>query len=109
MVEYVFVDVVKQFWLEIEVDVGCVDYSEKFQYDFCFLCVFILEDFEVIEKKMCQIIKQNYGVEWFEVDWVEVECIFIDMGEMFKIECFVDIFEGDMIMFFKYGGFVDFC
>lgn len=107
--EHVLADAVKQLWPETEVDVGRVDHSEKFQYDFRFPRAFTPEDLEAIEKKMRQIIKQNHGVERIEVDRAEAERIFKDMGETLKIERLADIPEGDTITLFKHGGFVDLC
>ncbi|MEM1249204.1 MAG: threonine--tRNA ligase [Acidobacteriota bacterium] len=107
--EHVLADAVKQLWPEAEVDVGRVDHSEKFQYDFRFPRAFTPEDLEAIEKKMRQIIKQNHGVERVEVDRAEAERIFTDMGETLKIERLADIPEGDTITLFKHGGFVDLC
>ncbi len=107
--EHVLADAVKQLWPETEIDVGRVDHSEKFQYDFRFPRAFTPEDLEAIEKKMRQIIKQNHKVERIEVSREEAHKIFTDMGETLKIDRLGDIPEGEQVTLFKHGGFVDLC
>ena len=107
--EHVLADAVKQLWPETEIDVGRVDHSEKFQYDFRFPRAFTQEDLEAIEKKMRQIVKQKHVVERIEVDREEARKIFTDMGETLKLDRLGDIPDGDQITLFKHGGFVDLC
>ena len=46
--EHVLADAVKRLWPDVEIDVGRVDHSEKFQYDFRFERAFTPEDLEQI-------------------------------------------------------------
>ena len=47
--EHVMADAVKRLWPSVEIDVGRVDHSEKFQYDFRRAQPFTPEDLERIE------------------------------------------------------------
>ena len=58
--EHVLADAVKRLWPEVEIDVGRIDHSEKFQYDFRFPRAFTPEDLDRIEAKMTEILADDH-------------------------------------------------
>ncbi|HEX2254952.1 MAG TPA: threonine--tRNA ligase [Thermoanaerobaculia bacterium] len=107
--EHVLADAVKRLWPEVEIDVGRVDHSEKFQYDFRFSRAFTPDDLEQIEQKMHEILAEGSGFERVEVSRQEAARIFREMGETLKVERLADIPEGETITLYRHGGFVDLC
>ena len=107
--EHVLADAVKRLWPEVEIDVGRVDHSEKFQYDFRFPRAFTPEDLERIEAKMVEIFAEDHEFERLEVSREEAEQRLAAMGETIKIERLKDIPEGQPITFYKHGEFYDLC
>ncbi len=107
--EHVLADAVKRLWPEVEIDVGRVDHSEKFQYDFRFSRAFTPEDLEKIEAQMKAILAEGSEFERIEVSREEAERTFREMGETLKVERLKDIPEGDTITLYKHGRFVDLC
>jgi threonyl-tRNA synthetase len=100
---------VKRLWPEVEIDVGRVDHSEKFQYDFRFHRAFTPEDLEAIEAKMRQILKEDHLFERRELEREEAAELFAGMGETLKVERLGDIPEGEPISIFRDGEFTDLC
>ena len=107
--EHVLADAVKRLWPEVEIDVGRVDHSEKFQYDFRFPRAFTPEDLERIEDKMREILAEDHDYERLEVSREEAEERLAAMGETIKIERLKDIPEGEAITFYRHGEFFDLC
>ena len=107
--EHVLADAVKRLWPETEIDVGRVDHSEKYQYDFRFPRAFTAEDLEKIEAKMREILKENLTLERVEVSREEASKLLGEMGETLKLERLEDIPEGESITLYRHGDFVDLC
>lgn len=107
--EHVLADAVKRLWPETEIDVGRVDHSEKFQYDFRFPRAFTPEDLEKIEAKMREILAEGNPFERVEVSREEAERIFREMGETLKVERLRDIPGGETITLYRHGRFTDLC
>ena len=107
--EHVMADAVKRLWPEVVIDVGRMDHSEKFQYDFRFSRAFTPEDLESIEKMMRKILKENATFERIEVSREEAAERFAAMGEDLKVERLADIPDGVPITLYKHGEFVDLC
>jgi threonyl-tRNA synthetase len=107
--EHVLADAVKRLWPEVEIDVGRVDHSEKFQYDFRFPRSFTPEDLETIEAEMKKIVAEGSDFERIEVSREEAERIFRDMGENLKVERLKDIPAGETITLYRHGRFTDLC
>lgn len=107
--EHVLADAVKRLWPEVEIDVGRVDHTEKFQYDFRFSRAFTPEDLEKIEEKMREILAEGSGFERVEVSREEAERLFREMGESLKVERLKDIPAGEPITLYRHGRFVDLC
>ena len=107
--EHVLADAVKRLWPEVEIDVGRVDHSEKFQYDFRFPRTFTPEDLEKIEAKMREILAEDHEFERVELAREEAAELFRGMGENLKVERLADIPEGQPITIFRDGPFTDLC
>ena len=107
--EHVLADAVKRLWPEVEIDVGRVDHSEKFQYDFRFERAFTPEDLEKIEEKMREILAEDHPFERQELEREEAAELFAGMGETLKVERLKDIPEGEPITVFRDGPFTDLC
>ena len=107
--EHVLADAVKRLWPEVEIDVGRVDHSEKFQYDFRFPRAFSAEDLEKIEAKMKEILAEDHEFERIEVSRDEAARIFEEMGEGLKVDRLGDIPEGETITLYRHGAFTDLC
>jgi len=107
--EHVLADAVKRLWPEVEIDVGRVDHSDKFQYDFRFPRAFTPEDLERIEAKMNEILAEDHEFERLEVSREEARERLAAMGETIKIERLKDIPEGEPITFYRHGEFYDLC
>ncbi|MFQ5349553.1 MAG: threonine--tRNA ligase [Thermoanaerobaculia bacterium] len=107
--EHVLADAVKRLWPQVEIDVGRVDHSEKFQYDFRFERAFTPEDLELIEAKMREILAEDHLFEREELERHEAAELFDGMGESLKVERLKDIPEGEPISVFRDGEFTDLC
>ncbi len=107
--EHVLADAVKRLWPDVEIDVGRVDHSEKFQYDFRFERAFTPDDFEKIEAKMREILAEDHRFERQELDRQEAAELFASMGETLKVERLKDIPEGEPITIYRDGPFTDLC
>jgi threonyl-tRNA synthetase len=107
--EHVMADAVKRLWPEVEIDVGRVDHSEKFQYDFRRSQPFTPEDLARIESKMREILAEGSAFERIEVSRDEAERFFGERGERLKVERLADIPEGEPITIYRHGEFYDLC
>jgi threonyl-tRNA synthetase len=107
--EHVLADAVKRLWPETTIDVGRVDHSEKFQYDFRFPRSFTPEDLERIAARMREIVAEDLPLERVEVSRQEAEDLFREMGEDLKVDRLRDIPEGETITLYRHGPFVDLC
>jgi threonyl-tRNA synthetase len=107
--EHVLADAVKRLWPEVEIDVGRVDHSEKFQYDFRFPRPFTPDDLEKIEEQMREILAEDRKFERLEVTREQAVKRLTAMGETLKIERLKDIPEDAVITFYKHGDFFDLC
>jgi threonyl-tRNA synthetase len=107
--EHMLADAVKRLWPETIIDVGRVDHSEKFQYDFRFPRAFTPEDLERIAEKMREIANENHPLERIETTREEAARLFAEMGEDLKVDRLGDIPEGDVITLYRHGPFLDLC
>jgi threonyl-tRNA synthetase len=107
--EHVMADAVKRLWPEVEIDVGRVDHSEKFQYDFRRAQPFTPEDLAVIESKMREILAEGSAFERIEVSRQEAQRFFTELGEGLKVKRLDDIPEGEPITIYRHGEFSDLC
>ncbi len=107
--EHVLADAVQRLWPGTEIDAGRLDHSEKYQYDFRFPRAFTPDDFEAIEAKMGEIVKEGHEVQRREVSREEAEELFRARGATLKLDRLKDIPEGETITVFEHGPFVDLC
>ena len=107
--EHVMADAVKRLWPEVEIDVGRVDHSEKFQYDFRRAQPFTPGDLEQIEAKMREILSEGSAFERIEVSREEAAKFFGERGESLKVKRLEDIPDGEPITIYKHGEFFDLC
>ncbi len=107
--EHVMADAVKRLWPEVEIDVGRVDHSEKFQYDFRRAQPFTPDDLEQIEAKMREILSEGSAFERIEVSRQEAARFFGERGESLKVKRLEDIPDGEPITIYRHGEFFDLC
>ncbi|HSQ97103.1 MAG TPA: threonine--tRNA ligase [Rickettsiales bacterium] len=80
-----------------------------FYYDFDVEKPFSVDDFEAIEKKMNEIIKEDLKFVREEVSREEALKLFKSQGEIYKCELIEGLPEGEVISIYKLGDFVDLC
>lgn len=68
-----------------------------------------MDDFEVIEKWMCEIVDVNLFFECEVWDCDEVIVKFKEMGEFFKVELIEDLLAGELIIIYCQGDWFDLC
>ncbi|UCB51778.1 MAG: threonine--tRNA ligase [Candidatus Zixiibacteriota bacterium] len=82
--------------------------EEGFYYDFDTEDPFEPDDLERIEKRMREIIKQDFAFRREEVSKSEAEEIFRQGGESYKLEILSEL-EGDTAVLYRHDDFVDLC
>jgi threonyl-tRNA synthetase len=107
--EHVMADAVKRLWPEVEIDVGRVDHSEKFQYDFRRAEPFTPEDLVRIENKMREILAEGSAFERIEVSREQAARFFGERGEELKVKRLGDIPDHEAITLYRHGDFYDLC
>ena len=99
---------VKQLFPSAQVTIGPV-IEDGFYYDFSFERAFTPEDLEVIEKRMQELVKEDFVVtreEWQRDDAVE---FFKNIGEDYKAEIIGAIPSDEPIGLYRQGEFIDLC
>jgi threonyl-tRNA synthetase len=107
--EHVMADAVKRLWPEVEIDVGRVDHSEKFQYDFRRAQPFTPDDLARIESKMREILAEGSAFERIEISRDDAARFFAERGEGLKVKRLDDIPAGETITLYRHGDFYDLC
>jgi threonyl-tRNA synthetase len=107
--EHVMADAVKRVFPDVQIDVGRVDHSEKFQYDFLVDRPFTPEDLEKIEKEMLNILAEGAVFTREVVTRENAIALFEGMGEELKVSRLGDVPESEEITLFRHGDFVDLC
>ncbi len=80
-----------------------------FYYDFDVEKPFTEEDLAKIEEEMKKIIKEDLGIERFELPRGEAIKLMEERKEPYKVELIKELPEGEIISFYKQGEFVDLC
>ncbi|NNU75208.1 threonine--tRNA ligase [Clostridium estertheticum] len=80
-----------------------------FYYDFDVVEPFTMDILEKIEVEMRKIVKDDLRLERFVVSRKEALKIMEDKGEIYKIELINDLPEGEELVFFKQGDFIELC
>ncbi|HDT11845.1 MAG TPA: threonine--tRNA ligase, partial [bacterium] len=104
---HIMADAVTQLFPDTKVAIG-PSIETGFYYDFDSPHRFSESDFEAIEKKMGEIIKENLPFTRKIVSKEEAIKLFSEMGETYKIELIEDINEPTVSLYF-HGNFVDLC
>ncbi|RLA11942.1 MAG: threonine--tRNA ligase, partial [Gammaproteobacteria bacterium] len=99
---------VKSLFPEAQVTIGPV-IDDGFYYDFAYQRPFTPEDFQAIEKRMAELVKQDFPVSRSVKDRDEAVSFFTDMGESYKAEIIADIPENTDISLYQQGDFIDLC
>jgi len=96
------------FGKEVQVTIGPA-VKDGFYYDFyCENHTFTPEDFERIEARMKEVIKENLPIVRSEMSSDEAIALFKEMGEDFKVELIEDL-GADTVSLYRQGDFVDLC
>ncbi|MCB2358073.1 threonine--tRNA ligase [Clostridium estertheticum] len=80
-----------------------------FYYDFDVIEPFTMDILEKIEVEMRKIVKEDLRLERSVVSRKEALKIMEDKGEIYKIELINDLPEGEELVFFKQGDFIELC
>ncbi|MCD6526382.1 MAG: threonine--tRNA ligase [Desulfuromonas sp.] len=106
---HVMAQAVKElFGQDVQVTIGpAVD--NGFYYDFyCETHIFTPEDFDKIEARMKELVKQNLPLERSEMSSADAVALFKEMGENFKVELIEDL-GVETVSLYRQGDFVDLC
>jgi threonyl-tRNA synthetase len=99
---------VKQLFPETQVTIGPV-IEDGFYYDFARAEPFTPEDLIAIEKRMAELVKQDYPVTRKVMGRDEAIKFFRDMGEEYKAKIIEDIPAGETLSLYEQADFIDLC
>ncbi|OQY24104.1 MAG: threonine--tRNA ligase [Desulfobacteraceae bacterium 4572_35.2] len=96
------------FGKDVQVTIG-PSIQNGFYYDFhCETHTFTPDDFDKIESRMKELIKQNLPIERSEMDTADAIALFKEMGEGFKVELIEDL-GVESVSLYRQGDFADLC
>ena len=104
---HVMAQAVKSLWPDVKLGIG-PSIEDGFYYDFDRSEPFTAEELDMIEDKMCEIIKKNYKFESEELKKADAVKLFKKMKEPYKVELIKDI-PSDTVTIYKDGDFTDLC
>jgi len=99
---------VKQLYPEAQVTIGPV-IENGFFYDFSYERPFLPEDLKVIEKKMQQLVSENFEIKRSVLSRDEAVRFFKDLGEDYKAEIIESIPANEALSLYTQGDFTDLC
>ena len=99
---------VKQLYPDAQVTIGPV-VENGFYYDFAYQPGFSEEDFEKIEQRMVELVKQDIPIKRFVLDRNQAKDLVKERGESYKVELIDDIPEDEEISFYRQDDFTDLC
>jgi threonyl-tRNA synthetase len=99
---------VKQLFPEAQVTIGPV-IENGFFYDFAFSRSFTPEDLTVIEKRMSELVAEDYEVSRSVMPRDEAAKFFREQGEIYKAEIIESIPANEDISLYTQGDFTDLC
>jgi len=99
---------VKQLFPSAQVTIGPV-IENGFFYDFAYERPFTPEDLSAIEKKMEQLVAEDYAIHRSVLSRDEAVKFFKDLGEAYKAEIIESIPANEDLSLYKQGGFTDLC
>jgi threonyl-tRNA synthetase len=104
---HVMAQAVQKLFPEVKLAIG-PSIEDGFYYDFDKKEPFTPDDLEKIEKKMHQIVKENYAFVRKEVLKSEALKFFKEKGEKYKVELISDL-EDEKVILYQHDDFVDLC
>lgn len=104
---HVLAQAVKRLYPKVKLGIGPA-IKTGFYYDFGIDKHFNDEDIKKIEEEMKNIISEELDVVYEEIDRKDLEKIFKENGEKYKLELLSEI-EGDKISIYRQGEFLDMC
>ncbi len=105
---HVMAEAVKELFPETQITIG-PNIEDGFFYDFARETPFTPDDFEVIEKRMHEIVKRDEPISREVWDRDETIAFFKGEGEHYKAEIIADLPEGEVITLYRQGEFIDLC
>ena len=99
---------VKSLFPKAQVTIGPV-IDDGFYYDFAYKEGFTESDLAKIEKKMAELVKQNFTIERSVKTRDEAVQFFKDMGEEYKAEIIASIPSDEPLSLYQQGDFIDLC
>jgi len=99
---------VKQLFPSAQVTIGPV-IENGFFYDFAYERPFTPEDLSAIEKKMEQLVAEDYTIHRSVLSRDEAVKFFKDLGEAYKAEIIESIPANEDLSLYEQGGFTDLC
>ena len=99
---------VKELFPDAQVTIGPV-IEDGFYYDFAYKESFTPEDLTAIEKKMVELVKQNYPITRTVKSRDDAVKFFRDMGEEYKAEIIESIPADEDLSLYQQGDFIDLC
>ncbi|MBU3101809.1 MULTISPECIES: threonine--tRNA ligase [Clostridium] len=105
---HILAQAVKRLYPNAKLSIGpAID--NGFYYDFDVVEPFTMDILEKIEVEMRKIVKEDLRLERSVVSRKEALKIMEDKGEIYKIELINDLPEGEELVFFKQGDFIELC
>lgn len=105
---HVMAQAVKRLYPNTKLAIGPA-IENGFYYDFDFETPVNAADLEKIEAEMRKIIKEDIPIERFELPREQALEAMRKAGEDYKVELIQDLPEGEVISFYRQGGFTDLC
>ena len=99
---------VKQLFPEVQVTIGPV-IENGFYYDFSYERPFTPEDLQVIEKKMQQLVAEDYSISREVMSRDEAVKFFLENSENYKAEIIEAIPSNEDLSLYSQGDFTDLC
>ncbi|MGR9013824.1 MAG: threonine--tRNA ligase [Gammaproteobacteria bacterium] len=99
---------VKQLFPTAQVTIGPV-IENGFFYDFAYERPFTPEDLSAIEKKMAQLVAEDYPINRSVLSRDEAVAFFKNLGEAYKAEIIESIPANEDLSLYEQGGFTDLC
>lgn len=103
---HVMAHAVQDLWPDVKIAMGPA-IEDGFYYDFDKPEPFTPEDFDKIEKRMKEIVKEGRPFECEVIDRTRGEELF--SGQPYKLEILQDIPDGEKVSIYREGDFVDLC
>ncbi len=105
---HIMAQAVKRLYPNVKCAIGPA-IEEGFYYDFDTENAFTMEDLEKIENEMKKIVKEDLGIERFELKREDAIKLMQEKNESYKVELIKDLPEDAVISFYKQGEFTDLC